>query len=60
MRLARQARVQWLEAPGRAQEQPGAVADAALVIGDLSAQALQLGRLQGVQLPGLDGDQEPQ
>ena len=60
MRLARQAGVERLEAPGRAQQQPGGVAAAALVIGDLSAQALQLGRLQRVKRPGLDRDQQPQ
>jgi hypothetical protein len=48
VRLARQARVEWLEAPGCAKQQPGAVADAALIIGDLAAQALQLGGLQRV------------
>ena len=60
VRLARQADVERLQAPGCAQEQPGTVADTALVISDLPAQALQLGGLQRVQLPGLDNDQQPQ
>src|SRR5712692_6314805 len=44
VRLARQADVERLQAPGCAQEQPGTVADTALVISDLPAQALQLGQ----------------
>ena len=52
--------VERLEAPGRAEQQPGRVAAAALVQGDLPAQVLHLRGLQLVQRAGLDRDQQPQ
>jgi hypothetical protein len=42
VRLACSAGVQRLEVAGRAQQQPGRVAAAALVVGDLPAQVLRL------------------
>ena len=60
MRRAGQPGVDRLEAPGRAEQQPGRVAAAALVKGDLPAQQLHLRGLQRVERIGLDGDQQPQ
>ena len=58
MCLARQARVERLEAAGRAEQQPGRDATVALVQGDLPAQVLYFGGPQPVRRAGLDCHQE--
>ena len=58
--VARQPGVEGIEAPGRADEQPRGLADAALVERDLTPQLLDLRRLQRVDRAGLDGDEQLQ
>ena len=60
VRHARQLGVERLEAPGRADEQPRGLADAALVEGDLPPQLLDLRGLQRVDRPGLDRGEQLQ
>ena len=60
VRLTGQAHVERLEAPGCAEQQPGGVGAAALVEGDLPAQAFHLSGAQLIQRAGLDRDQQPQ
>ena len=60
MHRASQVSVDWLEAPGRAEQQPIRVAAAPLFQGDLPAQPLHLRGLQRIQRAGLDRDKQPQ
>ena len=60
VRLAGRGGVERLSKPGRAQQQPGGVATAAPVEGDLPAQELHLHGLACVQRPGFGRDQQPQ
>ena len=60
VRLARQPGVERLQPPGRAEQQPGRVARAVLVKGDLPAQVLHPRGPQGVGRTGLNLNQQPQ
>ena len=60
MRLAGQTHIDRLELPGCAEQQPGRVAAAVLVEGDLTAQAFHLRGLACVHRSGLGRDQQPQ
>ena len=59
VRLAGQRGVERLEQQGRAEQEPGRVASATLVEGDLAAQALLLCGLQRVQRPGHGRGEQP-
>ena len=60
VRVAGQAGVERLQAPGRAEQQPSSVAGASLHQRDQSAQVLHLGSRQRVERPSLDRDQQSQ
>ena len=60
MRLAGQADVDRLEAPGGAEQQTGSIDVSALVRGNLTAQSLYLRICQRIQRSGLDHDQQAQ
>ena len=60
MGFAGQTRVQWLQSPGRADEQARGIADAALIEGDHAPQVLALGSLQRRHRTGLGCAQQLQ
>src|SRR5256885_13488038 len=60
MRFASEGGVEWRQASGGAEQQPGRVAASLLLQGDLPAQVLRLGRRVGAQLRSLECDEKPQ
>src|SRR2546430_7753321 len=60
MRFASEGGVEWRQASGGTEQQPGRVAASLLLQGDLPAQVLRLCRRVGVELLSLDRDQKPQ
>jgi hypothetical protein len=60
VRLAREADVEWFQATGRADQQPGRLVPAPLLERDLAAQVLCLGGTQFVWRSGVGGGQQVQ
>ena len=60
MRFASEGGVEWRQASGGAEQQPGRVAASLLLQGDLPAQVLRLCRRVGVELLSLECDEKPQ
>src|SRR4029077_4674517 len=57
--FAREGGVEWCEASGGAEQQPGRVAASLLLQGDLPAQVFSFGRRVGVELRSLECDEKP-